>query len=82
MPSDGSAPALVLLRSVVSSLVDCPEDVEIRAVDTKSFEVWVNAGDVPRVLGRNGQTIRALRSVLSLMPPDQRSDFRIAVQPR
>ena len=82
MPPTDPAAAVMLLRSVVSALVDRPEDVEIRAVDTRSLEVLVNEADMPLVLGRNGQTVRALRSVVSLMPPDRRADMRISVQPK
>lgn len=82
MPSDSPGATQSLLRAVVSSLVDRPEEVEIRALDARSFEILVNAEDLPRVLGRNGQTVRALRAVASLMPPERRSELRISVQPR
>lgn len=82
MPSPDSAAAMTWLRAVVSALVDRPEDVEIRAVDSRSFEVLVNEEDMPRVLGRNGQTVRALRSAASLMPPGRHTEMRISVQPR
>jgi predicted RNA-binding protein YlqC (UPF0109 family) len=68
-----------MLRAVVTALVDRPEDVEIRTPEEQSFEIAVNSADIPKVLGRNGQTVRAIRSVLSVIPEDRRSQFRISV---
>lgn len=79
-----AAPSAVatMLRTVVTALVDRPEDVEIRTPEETSFEIAVNSADLPRVLGRNGQTVRAIRSVLSVIPDDRRSQFRISVSPK
>lgn len=79
-----AAPSAVvtMLRAVVTALVDRPEDVEIRTPEETSFEIAVNAADLPRVLGRNGQTVRAIRSVLSVIPDGRRSQFRISVSPK
>jgi predicted RNA-binding protein YlqC (UPF0109 family) len=68
-----------MLRAVVTALVDRPEDVEIRTSERESFEIAVNPEDIPRVLGRNGQTVRAIRSVLSVIPEDRRSQFELSV---
>lgn len=74
--------AAAMLHAVVTALVNRPEDVEIRTPEGQCFEIAVNSEDVPRVLGRNGQTVRAIRSVLSVIPEDRRSQFRISVEPK
>lgn len=56
-----------LIDYVVQSLVEHPKDVKIneRTEDGQTvYELDVNAEDRGRVIGRNGQTIRAIRSIV------------------
>jgi uncharacterized protein len=54
------------VEMVVKSLVDDVDAVDVREVDhqgTMLIEVRVAPGDMGKVIGRQGRTIRALRSL-------------------
>ena len=54
------------VEMVIKSLVDDVEAVDVREVDhqgTTLIEVRVAPGDMGKVIGRQGRTIRALRSL-------------------
>lgn len=56
------------LEHLVCGIVDNPEDVEVTSRSMRRgqlLEVRVNPDDLGRVIGRNGRTARALRSVIS-----------------
>ena len=56
-----------MLRTVVRSLVDRPDDVEITAVPGESsltFRVLAHPADMGKLIGVNGRTARALRIIL------------------
>jgi len=56
------------LDYVVRSLVDKPEEVEIRAIDGEKatvFELRLNKSDIGKVIGKNGRTIQAIRTLLT-----------------
>lgn len=56
-----------LLSFVVKSLVDNPEEVEIRKVEgekTIILELKVADGDVGKVIGKHGKTINAIRTIV------------------
>ncbi|MFM8830364.1 MAG: KH domain-containing protein [Spartobacteria bacterium] len=55
------------LRYVLGSLVEFPEDVLIKKTETPSsitFLVAARPSDVPKIIGKSGNTIRALRTLL------------------
>jgi len=57
-----------LIQYVVGSLVEHPGEVKIEERpqgDETVFEVTVNPEDRGRVIGKSGQTIHALRSLVS-----------------
>jgi predicted RNA-binding protein YlqC (UPF0109 family) len=57
----------VLVRYLVVALVDHPDEVEVRALNLPSglvLELRVDPTDLGKVIGRKGQTARALRTVL------------------
>lgn len=56
------------LRYVIGSLVEFPEDVIIKKTETPSkvsFLVAAKASDIPKIIGKSGHTIRALRTLLN-----------------
>jgi predicted RNA-binding protein YlqC (UPF0109 family) len=53
---------------VVKTLVDYPDQVEIKEVDGERivvFEVRVHPSDVGKIIGKNGRTITAIRTLLT-----------------
>ena len=61
------------LEHLVRGLVDNPDDVEVSSrVNRRGelLEVRVNPDDLGRVIGRNGRTAKALRSVVNALSSD------------
>jgi uncharacterized protein len=57
-----------LVESVARALADQPDAVQVRESDrrgTTVYELNVAAGDLGRVIGRQGRTAAALRTLLS-----------------
>lgn len=63
-----------VLEYAVRSLVSNPESVIIRAVEedstNKNYEVVVDDQDRGRVIGKDGQTVRALRLLGQSVAPE------------
>jgi predicted RNA-binding protein YlqC (UPF0109 family) len=56
------------LEYVVKGLVERPDEVTITPVERNGltiYELRLNPGDVGRVIGRQGMTINAIRSLLT-----------------
>ena len=56
-----------LVEAMAKSLVDRPEDVSVNEVDgerTTVFELRVAASDLGKVIGKQGKTARAMRTIL------------------
>jgi len=63
----------VLIETIVTRLVDHPEDVvvEKREEETKIvYHLTVNEQDVGQVIGKNGRIAKALRTVVYAAKPD------------
>jgi uncharacterized protein len=54
-----------LLEQIAKSLVDAPEEVSVELVEGDVFELTVAANEVGKVIGRQGRTARALRTLLN-----------------
>ncbi len=57
-----------LLVEIAKSLVDHPDDVDVTEIEgeqTTVLELRVNNDDLGKVIGRQGRTARALRTLLS-----------------
>jgi len=57
-----------LIEYLTKALVDKPEEVEVREVvgeKTTVYELRVGEGDLGKVIGKHGRTIRAIRTLLS-----------------
>lgn len=58
------------LEHLVRGIVDHPDDVQVEARALRRgqlLEVQVHPEDLGRVIGRNGRTARALRTVISAL---------------
>lgn len=56
-----------LLRTLARSLVDEPDKVEVSSTETDSrvdLELRVAEDDIGKVIGRQGRTIKAIRTVV------------------
>jgi uncharacterized protein len=54
-----------LLELIAKSLVDAPDEVFVELFDDGVIELEVAESDVGKVIGRQGRTARALRSLLA-----------------
>jgi uncharacterized protein len=57
-----------LIEFITKALVDRPDEVEVREVvgeKTTVYELRVGEGDLGKVIGKHGRTIRAIRTLLS-----------------
>jgi hypothetical protein len=57
-----------LVRSIAQALVDRPEEVEVREVEgekTTVLELKVDEADLGKVIGRQGRTARAMRTIVN-----------------
>ena len=58
----------LLIEYIAQTLVDTPGEVSVQEVqeeDTTVLELRVAPGDVGKVIGKQGRTARALRTILS-----------------
>jgi uncharacterized protein len=63
--TESSGNICVLVERIAKSLVDAPDDVFVELYDDGVIELEVAESDVGKVIGRQGRTARALRSLLS-----------------
>ncbi|CAA9314530.1 MAG: KH domain RNA binding protein YlqC [uncultured Frankineae bacterium] len=58
------------LEHLVKGIVDNPDDVDVEMVNGRrgrTLEVRVNPDDLGKVIGRNGRTAKALRTVITAL---------------
>ena len=58
------------LEHLVKGIVDFPDDVEVEMVTGRrgrTLEVRVHPDDLGKVIGRNGRTAKALRTVMAAL---------------
>jgi len=61
-----------MIEYVVKSLVDSPDLVTVTVTqgeDRDTFEIGVDTPDIGKVIGKEGQTIRALRMLVNALSP-------------
>jgi uncharacterized protein len=57
-----------LVERMAKALVDSPEDVAVNEIDgekTTVYELRVASSDLGKVIGKQGKTARAMRTILS-----------------
>ncbi len=57
-----------LVEQMAKALVDAPEDVSVNEIEgerTTVFELQVAKSDIGKVIGKQGNTARAMRTILS-----------------
>jgi len=63
--TEPSGDVRTLIEGIVKSLVDAPEAVSVEQVEGDVLELTVAPNEVGKVIGRQGRTARALRTLLS-----------------
>jgi predicted RNA-binding protein YlqC (UPF0109 family) len=63
--TESSGNICALLEMIAKSLVDAPDEVFVEQFDDGVIELEVAEADVGKVIGRQGRTARALRSLLA-----------------
>ena len=69
------------LEHLVRGIVDHPDDVRVDARDTprgEVLEVHVHSEDLGRVIGRQGRTAKALRTLIAALADDRRVRVDVA----
>ncbi|MDR2885006.1 MAG: KH domain-containing protein [Deferribacteraceae bacterium] len=57
-----------LVKAIVEPLVDKPSEIDIREVESENntvIELRVNEGDLGKVIGKQGRTAKAIRTILN-----------------
>jgi uncharacterized protein len=65
----GRSPLRAVVEVVVKALVDRPEEVEVTEAQRRGMsmlELTTAPGDMGKVIGRQGRTVSALRTLVSL----------------
>jgi len=71
-----------LVETIARALVDRPEEVQVRTVggaQVTVVELWVHAEDLGKVIGRQGRTAKAIRTVLSAAGTKMRKRFTLEI---
>ena len=69
-----------LIETVARALADNPDSVSVRESERRGgtvYELQVSATDLGRVIGRQGRTAAALRTLLSSIADDRRVSLDI-----
>ena len=71
------------VEMIIKKLVDDAEAVDVREIEKSSnsilIEVRVAEGDVGKLIGRQGKTVRALRSLLHAASLKQRRRYLLEI---
>jgi predicted RNA-binding protein YlqC (UPF0109 family) len=71
-----------LVETVCKSLVDNPEQVQVTQIDgeqTTILELRVAPSDLGKVIGKQGRTARAIRTILAAAGMKQRRRFNLEI---
>lgn len=69
------------LEHLVRGIVDRPDDVRVAAIDSargEVLEVHVHSEDLGRVIGRQGRTATALRTIITALADGRRVRVDVA----
>jgi uncharacterized protein len=77
--TESTADVRVLVERVAKSLVDTPEEVFVELFDDGVIELEVAEGDVGKIIGRQGRTARALRSLLGAAGHRARKRYQLEI---
>jgi hypothetical protein len=71
-----------LVEAIAKALVDNPDAVQVRAIEGEQvtvFELRVQNGDLGQVIGRQGRTAKAIRTILNAVGMKLRKRFPLEI---
>ena len=71
-----------LVEAIAKTLVDNPEQVQVRAIEGERltvFELRVAPSDLGKVIGKQGRTAQAIRTILSAVGMKMRKRFTLEI---
>lgn len=71
-----------LIEMVTKQIVAHPEDVQLRVIegdDEEQYELRVHEDDMGKVIGREGKTAKALRTILSAAAAKQEKHVSLSI---
>ena len=71
-----------LVEAIAKALVDNPDQVHVRAIEGEQvivFELRVHKSDLGQVIGRQGRTADAIRTILSAVGMKLRKRFTLEI---
>jgi uncharacterized protein len=71
-----------LVEAIAKALVDNPDEVQDRAIEGEQltvFELRVHASDLGKVIGRQGRTAQAIRTILTGVGLKLRKRFTLEI---
>jgi uncharacterized protein len=71
-----------LIQIIAQELVDHPEQVSVNEVESNNtiiIELTVFKGDIGKVIGKEGRTIDAIRSILNAMAGKTRKRLKLEI---
>ena len=71
-----------LVEAIAKALVDNPDQVQVRAIEGEQvtvFELRVHPSDLGKVIGRQGRTVDAIRTILSAAAMKLRKRFVLEI---
>lgn len=74
-----STDVCALIERVAKSLVDTPDEVFVELFDDGVIELEVAENDVGKVIGRQGRTARALRTLLNAAGYRARKRYQLEI---
>jgi uncharacterized protein len=71
-----------LVEAIAKALVDNPDAVQVRAIEGEQvtvFELRVHKNDLGQLIGRQGRTAKAIRTILSAVGMKLRKRFTLEI---
>jgi uncharacterized protein len=71
-----------LVEAIAKALVDNPDQVQVRAIESEQvtiLELRVHPSDVGKVIGRQGRTVQAIRTILNAVGMKLRKRFMLEI---
>jgi uncharacterized protein len=77
--TESTADPRLLIEKIAKWIVDAPDDVFVEHYDDDVIELEVAEAEVGKVIGRQGRTVRALRTLLNAAGVRTRKRYTLEV---